>query len=244
MRALFRTTACIAVVLPFALYIAGSAFGATIISATNANGTNITEGTADDPPYCNGTYLRILGSGFVYDNPNPDPVTGAVTKVTIGNVPAKQFWVGSDITLYAQVGPGATTGPVVVYTNTGSFSTDSITTTTPPGRVDNGAGTSLAAMTPQYKILPCVSKVTIVKPTVTGIKPNPVKGGKFVQINGTGFAGTTSVTVGGKPAAFTAPSNYNLVVQVPKSAPNGSLTVVVANSAGSTTATVKLVKKG
>src|ERR1700682_3137782 len=118
MRALLRRTACVAVLATVALLYSGSAFAATITIVGDYTGTgattinNVNVGTANDPPYCSGTWVAIQGSGFVYDSANPDPNKGAVTSVTIGNVPAAAFFVGSDIKMYAQVGPGATTGPI------------------------------------------------------------------------------------------------------------------------------------
>jgi hypothetical protein len=245
MRALFRTAACVAVLTPFALLVAGQAFGVTITgagtpgSATSGAGTTFRNvATANDPPYCSGTYFVISGSGFVYDSPNPNPVKGAVIGVSIGNVPAAWYEVGSDITLYAQVGPDATTGPIIVTTPAGTFSTDSL----PGGRI-NAADTSAQGQLPGIQVVPCAGKPTIVKATVTTIKPNPTKGGRKVTINGSGFLGTTGVTVGGKAAQFAVVQDQNLVVIVPKSAKNGSLAVVITNPAGSVTSTVKLIKK-
>src|SRR5579863_3398009 len=126
MRALFRITACSAVLIPLVLLVASSSFAVTITSVGNlgGNGGNTIENrdvaTAADDPYCPGTVLVITGTGFVNDSNSPDPVLGAVKSVSIGNVPANWFKVGSDNTLYAQVGKGATTGPVVVTTAGGA----------------------------------------------------------------------------------------------------------------------------
>lgn len=245
MRALFRTTACVAVLSPIAMLIASSALAVTITSAgtpgsaTSGAGTTARNvATAADDPYCAGTYFVIGGSGFVYDSGAPDPNTGAVRSVTIGNVPAAWFKVGSDSVMYAQVGKGATTGPIVVTTTAGSYSSDQM----PGGRV-NANDTSLQGLMPGIQVVPCVSKPTITKASVSGIKPNPVKGGKKVQINGSGFSGVTKVTIGGKDAVFAVATNQNLIAIVPASAANGKLPVVITNAAGTITSTVKLVKK-
>jgi len=246
MRALFRTTVCVAVLTPFALLIAGSASAVTIATVGSYFGTGATTinnqavATAEDYPYCSGTYEAIQGSGFVYDSANPDPTKGAVISVMMGNVPAAQFWVGSDTKMYAQVGKGATTGPVVVTTTAGTFSTDSL----PGGRLDGGLGTALQNLTPGLKIIPCVSKPTIVKAAVTSIKPSKAKGGKRVTINGSGFSGVTKVTIGGKDATFAVVQDQNMVVIVPTTAKNGKLPVVITNSAGTVTSTVSLTKTG
>jgi hypothetical protein len=239
MRTLFRTTARVALLIPFGLLFAGSAFAVTITSASNMTDayntqpgatTNIVVGTADDPPYCPGTMLLIRGTGFAND--------GGIVSVMIANVPAVKVTVGSDTVLYAQVGAGATTGPVVVTTAAGTATTRDL----PGGRL-SPAGTSPSAQLPDYQILPCVGKPTIVKATVTSIKPNPVKGGKKVFINGSGFLGTTSVMIGGKSATFAVSHDNGIVVIVPTTAASGKLTVTITNSAGTTTSTVKLVKK-
>jgi hypothetical protein len=242
MRALFRTTACIAVLTPFALLVAGSAFGVTITSAliqnsaTSGAGTTANNvATAQDDPYCSGTIFVINGTGFVGDSANPSPTKGAVTSVTIGNVPAAWFQVGSDTILYAQVGKGATTGPMIVTTNAGSYSSDSL----PGGRI-NPTATSAQSQLPGVQILPCVSKVTVVKPTISGFHPKTVKHGKKFTINGSGFTGVTSVTVGGKAAVFAVVQDVNMVVVVPSTAKAGSTPVVVTNSAGSTTSSIKV----
>ena len=57
--------------------------------------------------------VMIRGTGFVND--------GGIVSVTIANVPADEVLVGSDTILYAQVGKGATTGPIVVATKAGTF---------------------------------------------------------------------------------------------------------------------------
>jgi hypothetical protein len=233
MRALFRTTACIAVLTPLALLVAGSAFAVTITSASGPT-SNTNVATATDDPFCSGTYFTINGSGFVNDSANPNPNTGAVTSVSIGNVPAAWYSVGSDNKMYAEVGKGATSGPIIVTTNAGSYSTDSL----PGGRINTG--TSLQSLMPGVQIIPCVSQPTIAKPTVTGFRPNSVKHGKKVTINGSGFEGVTSVTVGGIAAVFAVVQNQNMVVVVPSTIKKGKATVVVKNSAGSATSSLKV----
>lgn len=238
MRKPFRSAFCGVVVMAFALLAVGSAFAATITSAGTMGGTRSGSGTtarnvatAQDDPYCSGTYFSITGTGFVAD--------GGVRGVEIGNVPAAWFKVGSDKTLYAQVGKGATTGPIIITTAKGTVSSDSL----PGGRV-NLSDTSEQGLMPGIQIVPCVSKPTITKAAVTGIKPNPAKGGKNVQVNGSGFSGVTKVTVGGMAAIFAIVQDQNMIVNVPKSAPSGKLALVITNAAGSVKSTVNLVKKG
>jgi hypothetical protein len=145
--------------------------------------------------------------------------------------------VGSDTVIYAQVGRDATTGPITVTTALGTATTSTL----PGGRL--GTGNSLASQKPDYQIIPCVSHPTIVKSVVTGIKPNPSRGGRKVQVNGSGFEGVTKITVGGVSVPFAVVQDQNIVLIVPKTAKNGKLDVVLTNAAGTTTSTVKLVKK-
>jgi hypothetical protein len=242
MRALFRATACIAVLTPFALLVAGNASAVTIVSAVIQNSATSGAGTtannvatAADDPYCSGTIFVINGTGFVNDSGNPSPTKGAVTSVSIGNAPAAWFSVGSDTTLYAQVGPGATTGPMIVTTNAGSFSSDAL----PGGRI-NPTATSAQSQLPGVQILPCVSKPTIVKATVSGFRPNSVKHGKKVTVNGAGFSGVSSVTVGGKATTFAVVQDQNMVVIIPSGTKPGKTAIAITNSAGTTTASLKV----
>ena len=105
----------------------------------------------------------------------------------------------------------------------------------------NNLGTAAQNFLPGFQIIPCVSKPTIVKPTVIGFKPpHSVKHGKKVTINGSGFEGVTSVTVGGKAAVFAVVQNQNMVVIVPSGTKAGKAAIVITNSAGSTTASLKV----
>jgi hypothetical protein len=211
MRALLRSAACVGALLPFVLLVASSALAVTVTSAVNSARTTISNGTAEQYPYCSGTYVTITGSGFVAD--------GGVTGVTIANVPALNVQIGSDTTLYAQVGPKATDGPVVVTTKLGS------------------------ATAPQtYVILPCAAVPTTTKPAISyyrlpsqtqGHQSIKVKGGKNFYVGGTSMFGVTKVTVGGKDAVFAIASDYNIQITMPKTAANGNLKVTLTNGAGS-----------
>jgi hypothetical protein len=200
-RAMTRTAICAAVLVPLALLVAASAFAATITSFTG------TIGRATDYPYCSGSTIIITGSGFVTD--------GGVQSVSIGGVPAASFSVGSDSTLYALVGYGATTGPVVV--------------TTPLG--------SVTSAVPET-IYPCASSGSTSKPDVTSIAPTKAKGGKKLQLFGSGFVGTTAVTVGGVSATFAVPSDVNMYVIIPTTAKNGNISLSITNAEGTTKVTI------
>src|SRR5262245_31922328 len=123
MRGLLRIATCVAALTLIAMLVAAAAGAVTITSAGSMNGTQFGNGvttsnvaTAKDDPYCSGTIFTIMGRGFAWE--------GGVKSVTMGNVPAAWFTVGSDTMLQAQVGVGATNGPIVVTTGMGSFSTD------------------------------------------------------------------------------------------------------------------------
>jgi hypothetical protein len=240
MRALLRTTACVAVLTSVVLLVAATASAVTITRAGSMAGiafgntistSNVS--TAKDDPYCSGTIFGILGTGFAWE--------GGIRSVMMGGVPAAYFLVGSDTLMYAMVGPGAKDGPIVVTTGNGtSFSTDSL----PGGRLNQGGqGTSPQGLKPGIVVMDCPSKLVVAKPVVTGIKPNPQKGGKRVFLSGSAFTGVTKVTVGGVPAAFAATSETGMVLIVPTTAKNGRLPVVLTNSAGTVTSKVMLVKK-
>jgi hypothetical protein len=239
MRVFLRMVTCVAVLTPLVMVVASSVGAVTITSAGNMSGIRFGNtistsnvATAKDDPYCSGTIFGIRGSGFATE--------GGIRSVTMGNVPAAHFYVGSDNLLFAMVGPGATSGPIVVVTGKGtSFSTDSL----PGGRL-NPANTSPQGLKAGIQVMDCPSKLPIVNAAVTSIKPNPQRGGKRVFLIGSGFTGVTKVTVGGVPAAFAATSETGMVLIVPTAAKNGRLPVVLTNSAGAVTGKVRLVKKG
>jgi hypothetical protein len=143
---------------------------------------------------------------------------GGVKSVTIGGVPAASFFVGSDSVMYAVVGSGAQNGPVVV--------------TTPLGSVTS---------TQTESVFPCASGPPTAKPSVTSSTPKSVKAGKRVELIGSGFVGTTSVTVNGAAAKYAIPSDENIYVTIPSGTKAGSkASVTITSSAGTTTASVKV----
>jgi hypothetical protein len=62
-------------------------------------------------------------------------------------------------------------------------------------------------------------------PTITSVTPARGKVGAKVTINGSNFAGTTSVTIQGVPATFKIVSAAKLTITIPKRAKSGSITV-------------------
>jgi hypothetical protein len=152
---------------------------------------------------CPGTVVTITGTGFVND--------GGVTNVMIGGVPAGTVVVGSDTIMYARVGTGAQNGPVSVSTKLG-------TATSPTPAI----------------VYPCQSTGAATEaPAIQSVSPQRAKAGKKITLNGTGFVGTTSVTVGGATASYAIPSDNRLYVAVPSSLKNGLTTVVVTTNKGS-----------
>jgi hypothetical protein len=205
------------------LCVTGAASAATIsgfytsISVTGAGADNVyppqnQNGTADQPPYCVGSTIHINGSGFVSD--------GGVTAVTIGNVPAKTFSVGSDSVLFAQIGPNATTGPVTV--------------TTPAGTATSGGLNET--------IWPCSAQPSTSKPAIKTITPASAKGGQKVTVEGAGLIGITRVSVGGVRASYSVQHDSTIVVVIPKTAKNGALRIGITTPTG--LATAKFTKTG
>ncbi len=75
-------------------------------------------------------------------------------------------------------------------------------------------------------------------PTVTSVSPvySPLTGGVTSTIVGTGFTGTTGVTIGGSAATISSVTDTELVVVTPALGSNGNKTLVVTNADGSVTA--------
>jgi hypothetical protein len=197
-----RTALCLSVLVAFGLVAAGSAGAVTITSWVGGKAAVPAVVTAGGGN-CPGTVVFITGSGFVND--------GGIVSVTIGGMPASEIIVGSDIYLYARVGAGATSGPVVVTTKAGS-----------------------AKATPDAVVWPCQSLgAATAAATIDSVTPQRAKGGKKLTLAGNGFVGTASVTVGGTPAAYAIPSDNLMYVRVPADTKAGLTTIVVTNNKGS-----------
>ncbi|WP_330351378.1 IPT/TIG domain-containing protein [Streptomyces sp. NBC_00582] len=133
--------------------------------------------------------------------------TGA-TAVMIAGVPAAAFTVDDDTTLTATTAPAApASGPVTV--------------TTPAG---TASGAGFAYMAPV--------------PVVSGIAPTtgPTAGGVLVVVTGSGFTGTTAVSVAGVPVTRFMVKGDTLIEAVTAAAPgavSGPVAVTVQGSTGS-----------
>ena len=126
--------------------------------------------------------------------------------VTFGGVAAANFWSISDTSLIAVTPPGALGAVDVAVSAMG------------------GSTTSQAA----YTYIP--------SPYISAFGPSigPAAGGEQVQIDGNYFTGTTAVTFGGVPAAFTVVSDTRLTAITPPGVP-GTADLSVTNAYGTET---------
>jgi hypothetical protein len=156
--------------------------------------------------------LLLTGTGFATD--------GGPVSVTVGGTPSPTVIVGSDTILYALVGPGTQSGPVVVTTKAGSA--------TAPGGNAN--------------VLPCQATGTASSDPVISAVPSHLKAnGKKVKVVGSSFVGTTSVTLDGAKVQYAIPSDGLMYIIVPKDAKAGATDLIVTNTKGSAKAPVTVV---
>jgi len=196
-----RIAFCLPVLVALGLVAAGSAGAVTITSWVGGKASVPQLVTAAGN--CPGTVITVNGTGFVND--------GGIVSVSIGNVPAGEVIVGSDIILYARVGANATSGPVVVTTKAGSV-------TSSTGAI----------------VFPCQSTgLGATQPAIDFVRPQTAKSGKKLRLIGSGFVGTKTVTVDGGAAAYAIPSDNLMYVIVPAGAKTGLDTIVVTNDKGS-----------
>jgi hypothetical protein len=199
-RVFLRTAFCLSLLGALGLVAAGSAGAVTIASWIGGKAAVPAVVTAAGS--CPGTVVTITGTGFVND--------GGIVGVSIGGVPATDISVGTDTTLFARVGAGATSGPVVVTTKAGT-----------------------ATATPNAVVWPCQSTgAATIAPKVDSVTPQRAKSGKKLTLAGIGFVGTTSVKVGNETAAFAIPSDNLMYVRVPADAKAGLTTIVITNTKG------------
>jgi hypothetical protein len=209
-RVFLRTAVCLSLLGALGLAVAASAGAVTISSWVGGKAAVPSVITAAGS--CPGTVVTITGTGFIND--------GGIVSVTIGGVPAGEIVVGTDTTLFARTGAGATSGPIVVTTKAGT-----------------------AKATPDAIVWPCQSVgAATAAPTIDSVSPQRAKAGKKLTLAGNGFVGTSKVTVGGEIAAYAIPSDNLLYVRVPSDAKAGLTTVLVTNNKG--TAKVVFQKVG
>jgi hypothetical protein len=201
-----KTALALLALVALGLVAAGSAGAVAITSWRGGSGSVPQDVTAEGN--CPGTTTTITGTGFVND--------GGITSVTIGGVPADAIVVGSDTTLFARVGPGATSGAVTVTTKAGS-----------------------ATAATQAVVLPCQSSgVAGEKPAVDSLVPKSAKAGAKVKLNGIGFVGTKSVTLNGSSVPYAIPSDNVMYIRVPTGTKAGAATIEITNTLGSVKATL------
>ena len=189
------------VLVAFGLIAVGSAGAVTITGWVGGKAAVPQVVTA--PGSCPGTVITINGTGFVSD--------GGITAVSIGGVPAGEVTIGSDTTLFARVGAGATNGSVSVSTRLGTA-----TSSTPA------------------VVYPCQSTAAATAaPTIDSVSPQRAKSGKKLTLTGSGFVGTMSVKIGTEALSYAIPSDNRMYVKVPSDAKAGLLTIVVTNNKGS-----------
>ena len=200
-RVFLRTAFCLSLLGALGLVVAGSAGAVTITSWFG--GKSAVPAVVTAPGSSPGTVVTITGTGFIND--------GGIVSVSIGGVPAGEIIIGTDTTLFARVGAGATSGPVVVTTK---------------------AGTATAS--PNAIVWPCQAPgAATAAAKIDSVTPQRAKGGKKLTLAGIGFVGTSSVTVGGTAAAYAIPSDNLMYVRVPADAKAGLTTIVVTNNKGS-----------
>ncbi len=122
--------------------------------------------------------------------------TGA-TSVTV-NGTAAAFTVSSPGQIALTVPNGATSGPIRVATR-------------------NGTATSSTSFT--------VGAATAPPPQITSFAPASGQAGSTVTVSGSGFTGTTSVSLNGTPASFAVSSASQLTLTVPSGATSGPIQV-------------------
>ncbi|MFM7251599.1 MAG: IPT/TIG domain-containing protein, partial [Ilumatobacteraceae bacterium] len=183
------------------------------VAVTAAGGTSSTSGEGDDftyttvKPSITGLsigYSALGGGGTI-------TITGSgfvnPASVAFGAVPATGVTVVSRTSITATIPAGLIDGPVRV------------SVTTPGGTSDDTAADNF---------------VYVEATVVDSVTPNQgsVVGGQEITIEGSGFRGVTSVTVGGAIAAFTVVDDTTITATTPVRATPGLVDVVVTAVAG------------
>jgi len=143
--------------------------------------------------------------------------TGLVgtTSIAFGGATLSNFIVTGANTAQANVAPGSATGPITLVSS-------GVTATSP-------ASFSFTAAAVKPPVL-----ASVVTPGTT----SQVAVGDVVTVNGSGFTGTTEVSLGGASALFTVVSDAQLTFTVPAAAVSGFIAVTTnTGGAGGSTAT-------
>jgi hypothetical protein len=203
-----RAAGVAAVVLGSLVFV-GSALAVTITTYTPISGLPLTPA---DGSLCPGGTIVISGTGFASDGP-----TSSVS-VSFNGTKSPSVVVGSDLTVYAVVPTGATSGPITVSTAAGTATSATSFYVNPCPYAQADSGTTATASTP----------------IINRIKPASGKVGTKVIITGTSFAGASKVTFGGVSAKFTLDSPTQITATVPKNAKSGKVSVSSKAHVGTT----------
>jgi hypothetical protein len=139
-----------------------------------------------------GDTITINGTGF----------TGA-SAVFFGSISAPNFTVLSDTQISVVVPSGAASGPVKIFSRSGTV----ISTVT-----FTASGAS---------------------PAIAGFSPGGGGAGTAVTITGSNFTGASAVTFNGTPATFTVIDDAHIATTVPSGATNGPITITIGAATAS-----------
>ncbi len=229
--------------------------GGTTVTVTGSGFTGATGVTFDGVP---GTGFVIVSDGEITVLSPAGPVGTVPLAVIDGDrtlVPGGFTYVGTQVTATA-VAPGAgpdSGGTPVTVTGTGFTGATGVTFDGVPGTdfvvVDD---TTVAVTTPAGAAGP--ADVVVTDPAGNGaplsftyeaspavvdaLSPSegPVTGGTQVTVTGSGFTGTTTVTVGGTPVRFTVVDDRTLTFTTPPGT-SGEAAVVLGDAGGDGSAT-------
>lgn len=161
-----------------------------------------------------GTKVTITGTGFMTGS------TVNVAGVSFGDFPASSFTVKSATTIVATTAPAGQ--PKFIGVTVPVSRSSLVEVTYNSGHV---------AVGPSFSYLPSAKKVGA--PVVVNVGPygGPTAGGNTVEIHGSGFTGTKSVTFGGVPATSFVVSSDSLIDAV---VPAETSSMCLSSSATST----------
>ena len=229
--------------------VQGPTTGGTVVNIT---GTGFTAATGV-------TFDGIAGTAFVVNSPTSITVTtpahavGPVDVVVTGEFSPSAPVTYTYVTAPVVAGLAPTSGPTeggTVVTITGSGftgATDVVFGGLPATTFTVNSATSITATSPAHAVGPVDVVVQhpggnsapqtftyLAAPTISSLTPiqGPTAGGTAVTITGSGFTGTTAVTFGGTPAAFTVVDSTTITTTTPAHAA-GTVEVVVTSPGGS-----------
>ncbi|MBA4179137.1 MAG: hypothetical protein C0506_00975 [Anaerolinea sp.] len=181
------------------------------VVVTTTSGSSSTVGTADDYTYTTGPTVTLV-------SPNTGPSTGTTfVSITGTNFTSSGMTVtfGGTQATFAYVSSTSLTAVSPAHT-AGTFD---IIVTTPAGSSPN-------------TVLDDFTYTGTIAPAITSISPTSGPVGTVVTVTGSGFTGSSVVTVGGVSASFTVSTDSSLTVTVPASTPGGTVDIRVTNSGG------------